>query len=106
MLLGVNFYGYEFSSGGGGSGGSGQWAAEPVKAERFLSVLARLQPEVRWDAASAENYIKFKEAGKRRQLWFPTPAALSERVALARELGAGLSIWEIGQGMDALFDVL
>jgi chitinase domain-containing protein 1 len=39
-------------------------------------------------------------------LYFPTPASLAARVALAREWGVGLSIWELGQGMEAFFDLL
>ena len=37
---------------------------------------------------------------------FPSPASLALRVALAAELGAGLSIWELGQGLDSFMDVL
>lgn len=47
-----------------------------------------------------------QEGGKRRRLYFPTPASLAARVALAREWGVGLSIWELGQGMEAFFDLL
>jgi hypothetical protein len=34
-----------------------------------------------------------QDGGKRRQMFYPTPASLAARVELARKWGAGLSIW-------------
>ncbi|GBF89547.1 hypothetical protein Rsub_02265 [Raphidocelis subcapitata] len=112
VLLGLNFYGYEFSRPDDGApaaaaaAGAARWSFDAVVAERFLSALARLQPALAWDGEAGEHYAKFKEGGKRRRIYFPTPASLAARVALAREWGVGLSIWELGQGMEAFFDLL
>ncbi|KAI8474416.1 MAG: hypothetical protein J3K34DRAFT_518157 [Monoraphidium minutum] len=105
VLLGVNFYGYEFSR-PEAAPPSEQWSSDAVMGPRFLSVLARLQPPLRWDADEAEHHIKFKDGGRKRQMYFPTPASLDARLRLAREWGAGLSIWELGQGLEALLDAL
>lgn len=50
---------YEFSRPEEG----GTWTPEPVKAERFLSVLSRFQPALNWDEEAAEHYVKFKVGG-------------------------------------------
>jgi hypothetical protein len=44
--------------------------------------------------------------GTRHAVFFPTPASVAVRVALATELEVGLSIWELGQGLDSFMDLL
>jgi hypothetical protein len=44
--------------------------------------------------------------GTRHAVFFPTPASVAARVALATELGVGLSIWELGQGLGSFMDLL
>lgn len=47
-----------------------------------------------------------QDGGLRHTVYYPTPAALETRIKLASELGVGLSIWELGQGMDSFLDLL
>jgi chitinase domain-containing protein 1 len=42
----------------------------------------------------------------RHTVYYPTPAALAARIQLAEQLGVGLSIWELGQGIDSFMDLL
>jgi chitinase domain-containing protein 1 len=110
VMLGVNFYGYRFSTPAvkakGSAAGASGWQPEAVTSGAFLAALARFKPVLAWDAAAAEHKIKYKEAGRKNVVYYPTPAGIAARAALAEEFGAGLSIWELGQGYEALFDLL
>eukprot|EP00741_Cyanophora_paradoxa_P008827 tig00001376_g8544.t1 len=96
LLTGIPFYGYEYSEAGAG----------PVVAHEFLSRVQQHRPEFRWDERASEHAGQFKAAGKPHLLFYPSPRFVRERVELARELGTGLSIWELGQGLECFFDYL
>ncbi len=101
ILLGLNFYGLRFTADGGGH----------LTGRDFLELLGRLQPSarLRWDPEAREHFLEAKlphgEGGK-QTVFYPSLKSVEERLALARELGAGISIWEIGQGLDYFYDLL
>ena len=93
LLLGINFYGYD--------------NLEPVVGHALLSLLRDHSPTISWDAASEEHAFTYKDAdGNAHFVHYPSMLSLHRRLQLAEELGVGLSIWEIGQGLEQFFGLL
>ncbi|PNT72404.1 hypothetical protein BRADI_2g43770v3 [Brachypodium distachyon] len=98
IFLGINFYGNDFVlSKGGGSAITGR---------DFIHLLEKYKPSLQWDEKSSEHFFIYSDEGARHAVFYPTAMSLSVRLDEAREWGTGLSIWEIGQGLDYFFDIL
>ena len=50
--------------------------------------------------------LDYPTAEGSRRVFYPTPLSMQLRVEAAAAAGAGLSIWELGQGLPAFFDLL
>ncbi|XP_022147311.1 chitinase domain-containing protein 1 [Momordica charantia] len=98
IFLGINFYGYDFSlSGGGGA----------ITGRDYVSLLEKYKPMVQWEKNSAEHYFLYEDDNhKRHAVFYPSLKSIFTRLEEARSLGTGISIWEIGQGLDYFFDLL
>jgi len=91
LLLGVPFYGWR--------------GDEALTGQTLVVWLASGTVEVQWDAKAKEHLFSAPQSNK-QPCYFPTPAMIRERVALAEELGiAGIGVWELGQGLAAFLDV-
>eukprot|EP00850_Spirogloea_muscicola_P007034 SM000034S12788 [mRNA] locus=s34:744501:747331:- [translate_table: standard] len=97
VLMGLNFFGNDFVLPQGGG---------PVVAEKYLQTLDRQRPKIVWEAEAQEHVSSYKKAGETHAIFFPTLLSISRRIDEARAWGVGLSIWEIGQGLDYFYDLL
>uniref|UniRef100_A0A8C8Z4S3 Chitinase domain-containing protein 1 n=1 Tax=Prolemur simus TaxID=1328070 RepID=A0A8C8Z4S3_PROSS len=97
ILLGLNFYGVDYSSSKG--------AREPVVGARYIQVLKDHRPRIVWDSQASEHFFEYKKALAGTHICV-CPQSLQVRLELARELGVGVSIWELGQGLDYFYDLL
>uniref|UniRef100_A0A023FVB6 Chitinase domain-containing protein 1 n=1 Tax=Amblyomma parvum TaxID=251391 RepID=A0A023FVB6_AMBPA len=97
ILLGLNFYGYSYTSVGGGPILGSQLIQELSKGKKAL---------VNWDGQAGEHYFEYKLQDGKRTVFYPTLHSVNQRVKLAESLGTGLAIWELGQGLDYFYDLI
>ncbi len=99
ILLGLNFYGMRYTAEGG----------MHVIGAQFVDFLRQVPASAKfsWDKDSAEHFLDAKlKGGSRHTVFFPSLNSIQTRLHLAKELGTGVSIWELGQGLDYFFDLL
>lgn len=97
LLLGVPFYGYD--------------SGEAILGPAFLKLLqAHPHERMKYEKKAEEHVLQYydgsEEPPRRRTVHYPTPYFVSKRVELVNRLGMGVSVWELGQGLECLFDQL
>ncbi|XP_011303310.1 chitinase domain-containing protein 1 [Fopius arisanus] len=95
ILMGLNFYGNNYAPEGGA----------PILGSQYLKILESYKGKIQWDDRSKEHFFESKSPGS-GFIFYPTLYSLQQRIDLARELGTGLSIWELGQGLNYFYDLL
>ncbi|CAI9101144.1 OLC1v1038403C1 [Oldenlandia corymbosa var. corymbosa] len=99
IFVGINFYGNDFLQSGEGGG--------PIVGREYLSLLEQHRPILQWEKNSAEHFFIYLDNRRiKHVVFYPTLLSIAMRLEEARSWGAGISIWEIGQGLDYFFDVL
>ncbi|XP_020575403.1 chitinase domain-containing protein 1 isoform X3 [Phalaenopsis equestris] len=98
IFLGINLYGNDFSL----SEGSG----EAITGRDYLSLLEKYRPVLHWDEKSAEHYFIYSQDNLHHAVFYPSLKSIRMRLDEARAWGAGLSLWEIGQGLDYFYELL
>jgi chitinase domain-containing protein 1 len=68
-------------------------------------LLEKHKPSVTWDEESEEHYFLYDGEDAKHAVFYPTLASISARLNTANDVGSGLSIWEIGQGLEYFFDL-
>ncbi|GAB4861614.1 hypothetical protein Ancab_036865 [Ancistrocladus abbreviatus] len=100
IFVGINFYGYDFLLAEGG-------AAQAVTGRDYLYLLKQHIPSIRWEKKSAEHYFLYTDNMQQQHaVFYPSLMSISTRLDEVHSWGAGISIWEIGQGLDYFFDLL
>lgn len=73
----------------------------------YLALLEKHRPELQWDKNSGEHFFFYTDDKDiRHVVFYPSLKSISLRLEEARSWGCGISIWEIGQGLDYFFDLL
>ncbi|XP_077262526.1 chitinase domain-containing protein 1 isoform X1 [Temnothorax americanus] len=96
ILLGINFYGYNYTPEGG----------RAILASEYLDILKSFKGKIHWDDSSKEHFFEPKLATGNSYVFYPTLYSIQTRLELANELGTGISIWELGQGLNYFYDLL
>lgn len=95
LLIGMNMYGYDYTPSGGG----------PITGDQYMEILTKNKPKLIWDDGSAEHYLEYKAGPGRNRVFYPTLMSIKKRVEQLAKMNTGISIWEIGQGLDYFYDL-
>ncbi|KAJ3413557.1 Chitinase domain-containing protein 1 [Chytridiales sp. JEL 0842] len=96
LLVGMNMYGNDYSRSKG----------ETVTGSSYLKLIEQYNPKFVWQKETAEHFFKYKKGSEDHVVWYPTLKSIDTRISLFEEMGVGISVWEIGQGLDYFYDLL
>ncbi|XP_057805801.1 uncharacterized protein LOC131020795 [Salvia miltiorrhiza] len=100
IFIGINFYGNDFVASGGLGGG-------PIVGREYLSLLEQHRPQLQWEKNSEEHFFLYVDnQDVRHVVFYPSLMSVATRLQEAASWNAGISIWEIGQGLEYFFDIL
>eukprot|EP00752_Nemacystus_decipiens_P006333 g5709.t1 len=108
-LIGLPFYGYDNGRATTSRDVLSLFAAEQQRVSGVTG--GDISPiSLDWDPAWREHIMSYRGRGGNaiddHLATFPTLAFIQERVDLAQQLGVGLALWELGQGMPYFFDLI
>ncbi|KAI7852006.1 glycoside hydrolase superfamily [Circinella umbellata] len=96
LLIGLNMYGMAYNE---------KSMPQPMLlkdlVEKFEDRIEEDEP-FDWDKEAEEHSIQDMDGST---LWFPTLRSIGNRIHLAEDYGVGLSLWEVGQGLDYFYNL-
>lgn len=95
LLMGMNLYGNDYTPNGGG----------PIIGSQYVDIIKSHKPKLKWDESSQEHYFEYKSGPGKNRVFYPSLASINARINLFEGEGTGLSLWEIGQGLDYFYDL-
>ena len=75
-----------------------------ILGREYLSLLEKHKPQLKWEKKSGEHFFFYTDENQ-HVVFYPSLLSIAMRLDEARSWGAGISIWEIGQGLDYFFDL-
>jgi len=106
ILMGFNFYGRHIKD-------AQAQKLDHILGRDYINILKELErnyPDTtfQWHSTAKEHYLIYRdpETTQSSALFYPTLGSIQARIELARKLNVGISIWEVGQGLDYFYDLL
>lgn len=79
----------------------------PIVGREYVSLLEQRRPQLQWEKNSEEHFFLYIDnQDVKHVVFYPTLKSIATRLQEAASWGAGISIWEIGQGLEYFFDIL
>jgi chitinase domain-containing protein 1 len=78
----------------------------PITGHQYVALLEKYKPEIHWDEEFDEHLFIYENVKEKHVVFYPTLKSISIRLDEAKQARAGISIWEIGQGLEYFFDLL
>ena len=98
IILGLPFYGYDWTAEPGGDKSKNK----AFGANRMASRMEQLGAKVRWDPVAAENVATFRTADGERIAWYPDHRSVEAKLKLAYQYNLkGIAPWRLGFEPDA-----
>ncbi|KAH9585452.1 Chitinase domain-containing protein 1, variant 4 [Schistosoma haematobium] len=98
ILVGLNFYGIDYLP--------KKLIGEPIKGNDVIEIFEKYQPDFKWDKKWAEHSFSYKDKKSQDHLaFYPTLMSIAQRLQTILSRGTGVSIWEIGQGLNSFYSL-
>lgn len=100
ILLGIPFYGYEWTSTSDELGAATfPQSGSTATYKRVLSILEdpKIKAQERWDEDALSPYVTYQEAGQTQFIYYENTRSLSYKLDFVQQLGLrGIAIWALG----------